>query len=264
MLKNYFSHTNLYAGVWNALNCGKVSFKEWLVILKFTIMFVASGSYFIPRVLDSDKDKKKNDKRIILRFLVPLLNERIIDSGTELYPSISLITDSRVYFRMSKNIIDDREKIKKIILAQAVSATGIEISKNIKLDTSGLVRFSFADEFGSSELIFKELSVVAEVKDPKKHDSKISEFKDDIDLLDEYFKLDLIRSAEIKGELVLGVHIVNMNNKIVIKHKTKNQILIERLSVFMRELDGVLPYGVYKSKIFWDDILIPNTNNIIQ
>ena len=99
-MKNYFSHTNLYAGVWNALNCGKVSFKEWLVILKFTIMFVASGSYFLPRVLDSDKDKKKNDKRIILRFLVPLLNDRVIDSGTELYPSISLITDSRVYFRM--------------------------------------------------------------------------------------------------------------------------------------------------------------------
>ena len=264
MLKNYFSHTNLYAGVWNALNCGKVSFREWLAILKFTIMFVVSGSYFIPRVLDSDKDRKKNDKRIILRFLVPLLNERVIDSGTELYPSISLITDSRVYFRMSKNIIDDREKIKKIILAQAVSATGLEISKNIKLDTSGLIRFSFADEFGSSELIFKELSVIAEVKDPKKQESKISEFKDDIDLLSEYFKLDLIRSAEIKGELVLGVHIVNMNNKIVIKHKTKNQILIERLSVFMRELDGVLPYGVYKSKIVWDDMLIPNTNNIIQ
>lgn len=263
-MRNYFSHTNLYMGVWNALNCGKVSFKEWLVILKFTILFVASGSYFIPRVLDSDKYKKKNDKRIILGFLVPLLSERVIDSGTELYPSISLITDSRVYFRMSKNIIDDREKIKKIILTQAVSATGIEISKNIKVDTSGLVRFSFSDEFGSSELIFKELSVIAEVKDPKKHDSKISEFKDDIDLLDEYFKLDLIRSAEIKGELVLGVHIVNMNNKIVIKHKTKNQILIERLSVFMRELDGVLPYGVYKSKIIWDDILIPNTNNIIQ
>ena len=264
MLKNYFSHTNLYVGVWNALNCGKVSFKEWLVILKFTIMFVTSGSYFIPRVLDSDKDRKKNEKRIILRFLVPLLNERIIDNGTELYPSISLITDSRVYFRMSKNIIDDREKIRKIILAQAVSATGLEISKNIKMDASGLVRFSFADEFGSSELIFKELSVIAEIKDPKKEASKISEFKDDIDLLDEYFKLDLIRSAEIKGDLVLGVHIVNMNNKIVIKHKTKNQILIERLSVFMRELDSVLPYGVYKSKIVWDDILIPNTNNIIQ
>ena len=263
-MKNYFSHTNLYVGVWNALNCSKVSFKEWLVILKFTILFIVSGSYFIPRVLDSDSDKKKNNKRIILKFLVPLICEKVTENGAELYPSISLITDSRVYFRISKNIIDDREKIKKIILSQAVSATGLEISKNIKLDTSGLVRFSFADEFGSSELIFKELSVAAEIKDPKKHDSRISEFKDDIDLLDEYFKLDLIRSAEIKGELVLGVHIVNMNNKIVIKHKTKNQILIERLSVFMRELDGVLPYGTYKSRIVWDDILIPNTNNIIQ
>jgi hypothetical protein len=107
MLKNYFSHTNLYVGVWNALNCGKVSFKEWLVILKFTILFAASGSYFLPRVLDSDKDKKKNDKRIILRFLVPLLNERVIDSGTELYPSISLITDSSFIFLDISNPVAD-------------------------------------------------------------------------------------------------------------------------------------------------------------
>ena len=143
MLKNYFSHTNLYVGVWNALNCGKVSFKEWLVILKFTMLFVTSGSYFIPRVLDSDKDRKKNEKRIILRFLVPLLNERIIDNGTELYPSISLITDSRVYFRMSKNIIDDREKIvQELEQIRQVNSLDGKLKVTTKEDLQNILRRS--------------------------------------------------------------------------------------------------------------------------
>ena len=264
MNKNYFSHKNMWMAIWNALNCGKVNISDYFIIVKYSLLFIFAKSYFIPRVMDTDSIKKKRSKKVIVKYLIPFISEKINEDNIEITPNITTITNSRIYFSFSRSV-NDRDRLMKILLTQALSIGGIDITKNVKLDIANgtMMRFNIQDNFGSSEIVFEDVSVLAEIRDKCANSNKVI-FTDDLDVLETFKKDKNLLSAELEAKFVLGIHVVHMDGRIMQRYKTKEEVLIERFTHFVRQLDRLLPYNSYKSNIDWCSLTKSNYYNIID
>lgn len=261
---NIFNHNSIFKGMWKALNNGAVNTLEFFIICKYLINVFMAKSYFIPRVMDSDSTKNKRNKKIVVKYLIPFISEKINEDNIEITPNITTITNSRIYFNFSKSV-NDRDRLMKILLTQALSIGGIDITKNVKLDIANgtMMRFNIQDNFGSSEIVFEDVSVLAEIRDRCANSNKVI-FTDDLDVLEAFKKDKNLLSAELEAKFVLGIHVVHMDGRIMQKYKTKEEVLIERFTHFVRQLDRLLPYNSYKSNIDWCSLTKANYYNIID
>lgn len=262
-MKNYFNYNSLWKSMWNALNAGAVGYADFSIIVRYLIQVYFAKSYFIPRVMDTDSNRNKNFKKTIIKYLIPFISEEIVENGVESVPSISKVTNSRVYFNYFTRSINDKDRLIKILLTQALSIGGIEIAKNVRLDlSSNMIRFNIQDHYGSSEVVFEDVGIRVEMLNTLKEICEAS-FVGDMDILN-YLEGRKIISAELEAKFVLGLHVVKMDNSIMADYKTKEDVLIQRFAHFVRQLDILLPYGKYRSSINWDELIEKKYSNIIN
>lgn len=261
-MNNIFNHSSLWKSLWNALNNGSVSTIEFFVIARYLLNVYISKSYFIPRVMDTDSKTKIRNKKILIKYLIPFINTRIVEDG-ELTPNIAKITNGRIYFNYFSRSINDKERLMKILLTQALNIGGSEITQNIKLDlNNNMIRFNIQDSYGSSEIVFEDVGVKAEVLNGFREVIPTN-FNGDIDILEAMIEEEKVVSAELEAKFVLGIHVVNMDN-VISKYRTKEDVLVQRFSHFVRQLDLLLPYGKYRSSINWDNLTKKDYLNIIS
>lgn len=261
---NIFSHNSLWRGFWNALNTGSVSTMEFFVICKYLINVYMAKSYYVPRVMDTDNSRKIKSKKVIIKYLIPFISTDINENGEVLNPNIARITNSRIYFNYYSRSINDKDRLIKILLTQALNIGGAEVTNNIKLDlNNNMIRFNIQDAYGSSEVVFEDVGVKAEVLNGLREIS-VANFNGDIDILEIMEEEERIVSAELDAKFVLGIHVVNMDGNIISKYRTKEDVLIQRFAHFVRQLDILLPYGKYRSSINWDNLTKKDYLNIIS
>lgn len=264
MKNTMFSHNSLWRGMWNALNSGAVSMSEFIVICRYLLNVYISKNYYIPRVMDTDNLKTKNNKKVIIKHLIPFINTSIFENGVELTPNISRITNSIVYFNYLSRSVNDKERLIKILLTQALSIGGFEVAKNVRLDLSNnMIRFNIQDSYGSSEVVFEDVGIRVEIVNSLR-EIVTADFNGDIDILEIMAEEERIISAELSAKFVLGLHVVNMDGSVMSKYRTKEDVLIERFAHFVRQLDVLLPYGKYRSSINWDNFTKKDYLNIIS
>lgn len=261
---NIFKHNSLWRGFWNALNSGSVTTVEFFVICRYLINVYMAKSYYVPRVMDTDNNKRIKSKKVIINYLIPFISTDISEDGKVLTPNITRITNGRIYFNYHSRSINDKDRLMKILLTQALNIGGNKITNNIKLDlSSNMIRFNIQDAYGSSEVVFEDVGVKAEVLNGLREIS-VANFNGDIDILNIMEEEERIVSAELDAKFVLGIHVVNMDSGIIPKYRTKEDVLIQRFAHFVRQLDILLPYGKYRSSINWDTLTRKDYLNIIS
>lgn len=262
-MNSIFNHNSLWKSMFNALNSKYVSMYEFIVICSYLIKVYVAKSYFIPRVMDSDRERIKRKKKILIKYLIPFISITTNEDGSEVAPNIDVITDSRVYFNYHSRSINDRSRLIKILLIQALNIGGNEVTENVKLDlSSNMIRFNIQDSYGSSEVVFEDVGIRAELLTGLKEIASAS-FTGDIDILEAMAEEERVLSAELEAKFVLGLHVVNMDNNMS-RYRTKEDVLIQRFAHFVRQLDKLLPYGKYRSSINWDTLIKKDYLNIIS
>lgn len=250
--------------IWNALNNTNVSLVEFMVISRYITSAYFNKSWYIPRVMDTDTPRRKRAKRIIVKYLAPFIGGDVTDGSSILIPNIAKVTNSKVYFNFYSRSTNDKDRLIKILLTQALSIGGNEIIENIKLDlSSNMLRFNIHDAYGSSEVVFEDVGILAEIKNGLGEITKAS-FNGDMDILSAMEEEEKVVSAQFEAKFVLGIHVVNMDNNFVHRYKTKEDILTERFAHFVRQLDMCLPYGKYRSSINWDNLTKKDYLNIVS